>query len=360
MSAQLNLLDLLNATSSPASASGASHSATQDGPTTDLSGQDLAHASLSAQPESKRASQTSATSGLSGLISSASAALQSLLESRLRLRSIGSTLYRLTWKHRATPLQRQICALRASGARTSDSASTLQGWPTPMAGNPGSDRYNPAGNTDYSRKVEALCGKEVKGHGLTLIAGWGTPTAHEPRLGYQNRRNGKAGTQKSMTTEVIDYLDPERGDPALAAWSGLAGWPTPSATNADKSVRTQEGAEAEAARKGWTNDLSTAAMSVTGWPSPSTNDTTGAEQRAQRGAGGHMLRDCPAMIELNQPMRLCWDGTLLTGSTAGMASGGRLNPAHSRWLMRLPLEWDACAPTEMRSTPRRRASSSAQ
>ncbi len=35
---------------------------------------------------------------------------------------------------------------------------------------------------------------------------WPTPAAHEPRLGYQNRNNGKKGTQKSLTTIVIDGL----------------------------------------------------------------------------------------------------------------------------------------------------------
>lgn len=32
----------------------------------------------------------------------------------------------------------------------------LAGWPTPMAGNPGSDTYNEAGNTDSSRKTVAM------------------------------------------------------------------------------------------------------------------------------------------------------------------------------------------------------------
>jgi DNA (cytosine-5)-methyltransferase 1 len=33
------------------------------------------------------------------------------------------------------------------------------------------------------------------------LAWWATPMAHEARLGYQNRRNGKKGTQESLTTQ---------------------------------------------------------------------------------------------------------------------------------------------------------------
>jgi hypothetical protein len=39
--------------------------------------------------------------------------------------------------------------------------------------------------------------------------------AHEARLGYQNRRNGKAGSQESLTTEVVNYLAPD-SDPRLS------------------------------------------------------------------------------------------------------------------------------------------------
>ena len=58
----------------------------------------------------------------------------------------------------------------------------MAGYPTPMAGNPGKPgQYNPAGNTDYSRKVEAMMGKDIKGHGLTLSTS-PAPTARRGQL----------------------------------------------------------------------------------------------------------------------------------------------------------------------------------
>ena len=92
-----------------------------------------------------------------------------------------------------------------------------------------------------------------------------------------------------------------------------------------------------------------------GWPTSTTTDSKKRGNVSPRKNGMAlpktvaMLRDCRFAI------RLTASGEALTGSAAGMPSGGLLNPEHSRWLMGYPSEWSFCMVTvtpSSRSKPR--------
>lgn len=297
-SSQMSLWDIRNATSSLESASGHWLCVAPDGRIIGLSGQAVAHASLSAR---QALALRLRTQGISGQVlpgSSSSARLQSSLESRLqaRLSGLGSTLYKLTWKPWVTPSGPSRFRLRASVRRTSETGCT--GWPTPTA---------------------ALADKGV--------------------------RTFEGGLMEAMRNH----------GPDLAAASCLAGWPSPTACDSNRSPSPDFSTP---------NITLNHAAVLSGWRTPtagSPNSLRGnGQDPAKRLAGGHTvnLTDEVNWLKDNpQPARLTASGELLTGSDAGMASGGQLNPAHSRWLMGLPPEWDACAPTETPSMLKRRKSS---
>ena len=324
------LPDTPSAISSPVSASGAAPCASQDGLTTGPSGQVPAPASLSPRQAKVLGLMTSGTSGPRSTGSLSSAALQSSLESRLRVQtaSSGSTLYKLTWKQRGIEQGQPICALRASVRRTSDSECI--GWPTPNAG--------PQNDTDSRweqrrEEVKARYGHGHNGFGMTLgmastLTGWPTP-------------NTMTGGQTSRGGDRI-------GEPLMAGAAQLCGWTTTTRDWKDTAGDIKPRADTGKDRF----DQLPRQANLAGWRTPtcqSPNSLRGEGQDPEkRLAQGHTvnLTDEVNWLKNNpQPARLTATGEMLTGSFAGMENGGQLNPAHSRWLMGLPIEWDAYAPT---------------
>jgi hypothetical protein len=119
-----------SAISSQESGSGHTPCASLGGLTIVEFGQAVAPANLSARQAKALGLMMSGTCGPRGSNSLRSASLTASMVSRLRARtaSLGSTLFTLTWKQRATPAGLSISALRASAPRTS--GNDCGSWPT--------------------------------------------------------------------------------------------------------------------------------------------------------------------------------------------------------------------------------------
>lgn len=127
----------------------------------------------------------------------------------------------------------------------------LHGWPTPMAGAEKTEENNAAGNSDYSRAVEASA----------PISGWNSPTAGDSKdRDYQYPGGDKTAEPYLCLPGQAKLCDEE-----------LAGWTSPRASDLGRK-RTEEALE-RAKEKGGSRCLDDDVQQVqlAGWPTPCTN-----------------------------------------------------------------------------------------
>ena len=221
------------------------------------SGREARRASRLARQDVSLGSSTQDTLRRRSSASSASAALQSSLGSRLRqqLQNRGCVIYKLTWKEKTTPSGLPYSQLVASAHRTNvtDYSLGLTTWPSPCAQNGTVNGY-----TDWEKVIKRKeAGRQQNLQDVVVLTSWATPTANDFK--------GSGGTviRKDGKDRTFDRLD----------------------------YSTEQG------------------------------------------------------LKIAHPIRITASGQTLTGLAAAMESSGQLNPAHSRWLMGYPPEWDDCAVT---------------
>ena len=338
---QATLTDSHSAISSLESAFGATHFAVPNGGTTDLFGQVPVRANLSARQAKELGLMTSGTYGRISNGSSKSASLQSSLESKLqaRLSMTGSTLYTLTWKPWVTPSGVSRSRLRASVRRTSETATIGSLLPvSPRATPAARDWVSASGSPEFlAERAQQSRGKPLSEQVFTLC-GWPTPTTADGSGGGQAKR----------------AMGETRHGSNLNDFAMLTGWPTPTSTDAVRSPGQEFTTP---------NITLNHAAVFAGWGTPLAQMANGTPEAflerkrksVERGSQmGISLSDLNMQVQayLPGPARLTATGVMLTGSAAGMESGGQLNPAHSRWLQGLPPEWCACAAMAMQLMPK--------
>jgi hypothetical protein len=283
-------------------------------------------------------------------------------------------IYSGVWKMHTTPAGRQIYRLRASARRTSVSehSSSEFGWPTPTATDH-KGGYQGGRMRDGKLSTDRL---DV----TAQLTTWNTPRATDWSNGGPNQAGGALPADAAMagwpTPMAMDHwmastIRKDGGQIQLPNAAAMAGWATPVGQQANGTPerfleRKRESMERGSQSMGVSlSDLNMQAQAWAGWPTPAASDGVGGKgprngvsMTGRMPDGSKVTMDLSAAtksaMDHDGPARLTVTGDLLIGSSAGMESGGQLNPRFSGWLMGYPPEWCEAAISCQLATPSRK------
>ena len=189
-------------------------------------------ANRSVSPGNKEAKKMTVISGLKcSVLYRKPGQLGSLVKMLLGTSIWGSTKCYLTWKARATKHNRLLFQLVPSTPNIEEIESGLWATPNTMDHLPTRSMESLKKMATTSRKGRsnpANLREQVHPKVVMKWKFWATPVARECRLGYQKRNNNKKGSQKNLTTEIIDSMGGReivsgQLNPAWVEW--LMGYP---------------------------------------------------------------------------------------------------------------------------------------